>query len=194
MQAQSTDQSLTQKIVIGIATLAGGCFWCLDAVFAELKGVIDVESGYAGGHVDNPTYAQVCGGQTGHAEVVRIVFDQDSISYEDILKIFFVVHDATTLNRQGADVGTQYRSAIFYHSQEQKETAEKLINEMTDSQVFASPIVTEVAPLKNYFAAEDYHQQYYIHHPYEDYCTVVIAPKLAKFREKFATYRKPRVN
>lgn len=168
-----------------VATLGGGCFWCLEAVYDELKGVESVESGYAGGHVVNPTYKQVCGGGTGHAEVVQIVFDPQVVSFKEILQVFFTIHDPTTRNRQGADVGPQYRSAIFYHSPEQKATAEAVIAELTAEKVWSNPIVTEVTPLTNYYPAEEYHQEYFQNNPYQPYCQVVVAPKVAKFRKQY---------
>lgn len=174
------------------ATLAGGCFWCLEAVYDQLQGVTDVVSGYAGGQVRNPSYREVCTGTTGHAEVVQVTFDPAQISYRDILEVFFSIHDPTTLNRQGADVGTQYRSAIFYHMPEQKATAETLIRELEAEQVWNRPVVTELTEFSQFFPAEDYHQEYYVHHPEQGYCTVVIAPKLAKFRKKFAERMKER--
>ena len=167
------------------ATLAGGCFWCLEAVFDELKGVIAVESGYAGGHVANPSYQAVCTGMTGHAEVVQVTFDPLVISYEDLLRIFFTIHDPTTLNRQGADVGTQYRSAIFTHDEEQRAAAEAVIREISESRLWPNPIVTEVEPLDKFYVAEDYHQEYFAHNPNQPYCRVVIEPKVAKFRKHF---------
>jgi peptide-methionine (S)-S-oxide reductase len=167
------------------ATLAGGCFWCLEAVFDELKGVESVESGYAGGHVQNPSYRAVCTGTTGHAEAVQIVFDPQVISYEDILRIFFSVHDPTTLNRQGADVGTQYRSAIFYHDETQKAAAEKIIKEITESGIWERPLVTEVSPMTDFYRAEDYHQEYFVNNPYQPYCMAIISPKVLKFRKHF---------
>ena len=168
-----------------VATLAGGCFWCLEAVFDELKGVESVESGYTGGKVPNPTYAQVCDGDTGHAESVRVTFDPQVISYHDLLTIFFAIHDPTTLNRQGNDVGTQYRSAIFYNNKQQKETAEKVIQEIMDASIWDNPIVTEVKPLDKFYQAEDYHQEYFAHNAFQPYCRVVIAPKVSKFRKQF---------
>jgi peptide-methionine (S)-S-oxide reductase len=168
-----------------LATLGGGCFWCLEAVYEEVQGVERVESGYMGGPVKNPTYRQVCNGDTGHAEVVQIAFDPKVISYKEILQIFFVIHDPTTLNRQGADHGTQYRSAIFYHSPEQKETAEKLIAEFTAEKVFGQPIVTQMAPLDTFYRAEDYHQGYFRANPTKPYCRAVVAPKVAKLRKQF---------
>jgi peptide-methionine (S)-S-oxide reductase len=168
------------------ATLAGGCFWCLDGAFRDLRGVISVESGYAGGHVPDPTYEQVCTGRTGHAEVVRITFHPDEISYRDLLEVFFSIHDPTTLNRQGADVGTQYRSAIFFHDEAQREEAEKMVAELEEEQVFEDPIVTEVTELNAWYPGEEYHQDYYRRNPGQGYCQVVVAPKLAKFRKKYA--------
>ncbi len=167
------------------ATLAGGCFWCLEAVFDEMKGVQSVESGYAGGHVQNPSYRAVCNGDTGHAEVVQIKFDPSVLSYRDLLNVFFAIHDPTTLNRQGADSGTQYRSAIFYHSPEQKETAETLVKELNEQKIWDHPIVTEVAPLSNFYIAEDYHQEYFANNPNQPYCQAVVAPKVSKFRKHF---------
>lgn len=164
------------------AVLGGGCFWCLEAAFQELRGVHRVESGYMGGHVDNPTYQQVCGGATGHAEVVRVDFDADVLTFRDILDVFFTIHDPTTLNRQGADVGTQYRSAIFHMSPEQKATAERTIAELEGDGVW-SGIVTEVAPATTFWPAESYHSDYYRNNPDQAYCSIVIAPKVAKLRE-----------
>ena len=169
-----------------IATLAGGCFWCLEAVFDELKGVESVESGYSGGHVERPSYAQVCDGETGHAEVVRVTFDPQVLSYKDLLTVFFTIHDPTTPNRQGNDVGTQYRSAIFYHDEGQKKVAEEVIREITVAGIWDAPIVTEVTPFEKFFIAEDYHQEYFRKNPFQGYCRVVIAPKVAKFRHQFA--------
>jgi peptide-methionine (S)-S-oxide reductase len=168
------------------ATLAGGCFWCLEAVFEQLKGVEKVVSGYCGGSVANPTYEQVCTGRTGHAEVLQVTFDPSVIGYRDILDVFFATHDPTTKNRQGADVGTQYRSAIFYHSPEQKEIAEKRIAELNAEQIWPAPIVTEVVPLDEFYPAEGYHQGYYSGNPAQGYCMAVISPKVAKFRKQFA--------
>lgn len=169
-----------------IATLAGGCFWCLEAVFDELKGVESVESGYSGGHLPNPTYKQVCSETTGHAEAVRITFDPVVISYSDLLRVFFSVHDPTTLNRQGNDVGTSYRSAIFYHDEEQKKTVEAIIKEFTDAKVWPNPIVTEVTKLDAFYMAEDYHQEYFKKNPFQGYCQAVVSPKVGKFRKQFA--------
>jgi len=168
-----------------LATLGGGCFWCLEAVYQNLRSVEKVVSGYTGGHVENPTYKQVCYENTGHAEVVQITFNPQEVSFRELLEVFFVIHDPTTLNRQGADVGTQYRSAIFYHSEEQKETAEQVIAELTAEGVWGDPIVTEVVPLEKFYVAEDYHQNYYATNPSQGYCMAVIAPKVAKFRQKF---------
>ncbi|WP_298405140.1 peptide-methionine (S)-S-oxide reductase MsrA [uncultured Chloroflexus sp.] len=169
------------------ATLAGGCFWCLEAVYDQVIGVQDVVSGYTGGHVHNPTYRQVCDGDTGHAEAVQIRFDPSQISYRELLEIFFSIHDPTTLNRQGADVGTQYRSAIFYHSDEQRQIAEQLVRELSEQQVFRNPIVTEIVPATTFYPAEDYHQEYFARNPYQPYCQFVVAPKVAKFHKLFAT-------
>jgi peptide-methionine (S)-S-oxide reductase len=169
-----------------IATLAGGCFWCLEAVYDQTRGVLSVESGYMGGSNPNPTYEQVCSGRTGHAEVVRIAFDPAAISFRELLEIFFVIHDPTTLNRQGNDVGTQYRSAIFYHSPEQKKTAEEVIAVFTTDKIYENPIVTEVAPATTFYVAEDYHQEYFARNPLQGYCTYVVGPKVAKFRKQFA--------
>lgn len=167
-----------------IATLGGGCFWCLEAVYQELKGVQQVESGYAGGHVADPGYEDVCSGKTGHAEVVRITFDPAIVSYREILEIFFTIHDPTTINRQGNDCGTQYRSVIFYHSPEQQDTAKHVIAEMAN--VWDAPIVTELSPAPTYYKAEDYHQNYFRQNPLQGYCAFVVAPKVAKFRSIFA--------
>jgi peptide-methionine (S)-S-oxide reductase len=167
------------------ATLGAGCFWCVEAVFDDLKGVEDVMSGYSNGQTLNPTYREVCNGDTGHAEVIQIKFDPEVISYRDILKVFFAVHDPTTLNRQGGDIGTQYRSAIFFHSPEQEKTAREVIAELTAENIWDAPIVTEVTPVSNYFPAEDYHQEYFANNPNQPYCQAVVAPKVAKFRQKF---------
>lgn len=168
-----------------IATLGGGCFWCLEAVFQEVEGVRQVVSGYAGGHVDNPTYQQVCLELTGHAEVVQITFDPQIVSFGQLLEIFFTIHDPTTLNRQGADQGSQYRSAIYYHSEEQRDVANATIERLTRDGVWAQPIVTEVAPLAKFYPAEGYHQNYYRNNPVQPYCLMVVRPKVAKYREKF---------
>lgn len=169
-----------------VATLAGGCFWCLEAVYDQLKGVSSVESGYMGGQVEHPTYEAVCMGRTGHAEVVQIRFDPTVVSFRDILDIFFVIHDPTTLNRQGNDVGTQYRSAIFYHSPEQKAVASDVIAILTAERFYDNPIVTEVVPAGLFYLAEAYHQEYFARNPSQPYCTYVVGPKVAKFRKKFA--------
>jgi len=174
------------------ATLAGGCFWCLEAVYDEIKGVQGVESGYAGGQMDNPTYRAVCNGDTGHAEVIQVHFDPNVVSYRDLLNVFFAIHDPTTLNRQGADVGTQYRSAIFYHDDEQKKTAEELIKDLNAQQIWDRPIVTEVAPLDKFYMAEDYHQEYFARNPYQPYCMAVVSPKVSKFRKHFIERLKQR--
>jgi peptide-methionine (S)-S-oxide reductase len=174
-----------------IATLGGGCFWCLEAVFEQLRGVTKVESGYAGGATANPTYQQVCTGSTGHAEVVQVTFDPAVISYREILDVFFATHDPTTLNRQGPDVGTQYRSAIFYHSPQQKEIAERRIAELNAEGIWPAPIVTEVAPLKEFYKAEEYHQGYFRQNSGQGYCRAVISPKVAKFRKQFLNKLRP---
>jgi peptide-methionine (S)-S-oxide reductase len=168
-----------------VATLAGGCFWCLEAVFDQLNGVENVESGYVGGHVLNPTYRMVCTGETGHAEVVQITFDPSVISFKELLQVFFTIHDPTTLNRQGADVGTQYRSAIFYHTPEQKDVAEEVIAEMAAAKVWSDPIVTEITRITDFYPAEEYHRDYYLRNSNQPYCQVVIAPKVAKLRKHF---------
>jgi peptide-methionine (S)-S-oxide reductase len=169
-----------------VATLAGGCFWCLEAVFDELAGVDSVESGYTGGAVPNPTYNEVCSGRTGHAEAARITFDPEVVPYEKLLNVFFTIHDPTTLNRQGNDVGSQYRSAIYYHSDEQRRAAEDVIRRLGEEQVWGrSPIVTELAPAGEFYEAEDYHQEYFANNPYQPYCQAIIAPKVKKFRQKF---------
>jgi peptide-methionine (S)-S-oxide reductase len=169
------------------ATLAAGCFWCIEAVLDDLKGVEDVVSGYAGGHTENPTYRQVCDGNTGHAEVAQIKFDPSVISFKDVLRVFFSVHNPTTLNRQGNDVGTQYRSAIFYHNDQQRQDAEDVIKEITDEGVYDDPIVTEVTPFEKFWPAEDYHQEYFANNASQPYCAAVVAPKVAKFRQKFVS-------
>lgn len=168
------------------ATLAGGCFWCLEAAFEKLKGVVALTPGYTGGQKTNPSYRDVCTGATGHAEAVQITFDPSVISFRDLLEVFFSIHDPTTLNYQDADYGTQYRSAIFYHNPEQKQEAERTIAELTAEGVWTRPIVTEVKPLTDFYAAEEYHHQYYRRNPEQGYCQVVIAPKLDKFRKKYA--------
>jgi len=169
-----------------IVTLAGGCFWCIETVFNRLRGVESAVSGYMGGYTLNPTYKDICNGDTGHAEVVQITFDPDVIAYRDLLDVFFTIHDPTQLNRQGNDVGTQYRSAIFWHTLEQKVEAEAVIAELTASKQFGAPIVTEVAEATTFYPAEDYHQRYYEQNPYQPYCQYVVAPKVAKAQAKFA--------
>ena len=168
------------------ATFASGCFWCTEAIFQEVEGVESVESGYTGGHIKNPSYREVCDGTTGHAEAIRIVFNPDLVTYTDLLEIFFMTHDPTTLNRQGADVGTQYRSAIFYHSQDQKAEAERIINDLNASGAWDDPIVTEVSPAEIFYPAEDYHQDYFENNSNAAYCNFVIVPKLEKFRKVFS--------
>jgi peptide-methionine (S)-S-oxide reductase len=167
------------------ATLAAGCFWCVEAVFDDLVGVEDVISGYSGGHTENPTYKEVCSETTGHAEVVQIKFNPEEISFNDILHVFFAVHDPTTLNRQGNDIGSSYRSAIFYHSEEQRKTAEEVINKLDDANIWEEPIVTEITEFTNFYPAEDYHQEYFSNNPNQPYCAAVVAPKVLKFRKMF---------
>lgn len=175
-----------------ITTLGGGCFWCLEAVFDEVNGVTDVVSGYAGGARPNPNYKEVCSGTTGHAEVVQVAFDPAVISYADLLRVFFTIHDPTTLNRQGADVGTQYRSVIFYHSEVQKATAEQVMRELTAAQLWPNPIVTQLQAAPTFYPAEDYHQEYFARNPGQGYCSFVIAPKVSKFRKQhFDKIKKP---
>jgi peptide-methionine (S)-S-oxide reductase len=169
------------------ATLAAGCFWCVEAVFDDLRGVQDVVSGYSGGHKENPTYQEVCSETTGHAEVVQIRFDPQAISFKEILQVFFTVHDPTTLNRQGNDIGSSYRSAIFYHSDEQKRVAEEVIKEVTGENIYDNPIVTEVTAFEKFYPAEDYHQEYFANNPTQPYCAAVVAPKVAKFRQKYVS-------
>ena len=168
---------------IEITTIGGGCFWCTEAVYQELKGITHIVSGYAGGSVPNPTYEQICTGTTGHAEVVQLTFDADLVSYRKILEVFFTIHDPTTLNRQGNDVGTQYRSVVFYHTPEQRDTARQVIAEMAS--VWDAPLVTELSPVPTFYRAEDYHQNYYRQHPDQGYCAFVVATKVAKFRKMF---------
>jgi peptide-methionine (S)-S-oxide reductase len=168
-----------------IATLAGGCFWCLEAVYDGMKGVEAVESGYMGGQTPNPTYEQVCGGRSGHAEVVRVTFDPAQVSFKQLLEVFFVIHDPTTLNQQGNDVGTQYRSAIFYHTPQQKAEAEEVMSRLGAAKLWKKPIVTELAPASVFYMAENYHQEYFERNPYQPYCQFVVAPKVAKFRKQF---------
>ena len=187
MQNDQRNSSDSEQVKQQMTTLGGGCFWCLEAVYDEIKGVTDVVSGYSGGEVIGPSYEEVCTGQTGHAEVVQVTFYPNIISYQEILRIFFGIHDPTTLNRQGADVGTQYRSVIFYHNQEQKQLATALIKELDSTGIWDAPIVTEIVPLKLFFRAEDYHQNYFKNNPNQSYCRAVVAPKVAKFRKEFAS-------
>lgn len=175
-----------REVATSVATLGGGCFWCLEAVYDGLQGVVSVESGYCGGQTQNPTYEDICGGDTGHAEVVRVSFDPAVIGYSDILEVFFAIHDPTTLNAQGNDVGSQYRSVIFFHTPEQKVAAQTAIRRLTEAKVFGSTIVTEVSPAPKFYEAEQYHQEYFEHNPRQPYCQYVVSPKVAKFREKFA--------
>jgi peptide-methionine (S)-S-oxide reductase len=177
---------MSQNTTTEFATLAGGCFWCMEAVFKEVEGVISAISGYTGGRTVNPDYEQVCNDNTGHAEAVQVTFDTEKISYREILEIFFSVHDPTTPNRQGADIGTQYRSAIFYNDEKQKATAEEVISELNKEHIWNKPIVTQLAPLDKFYSAEDYHQSYFANNPEQGYCQVIISPKVAKFREKWA--------
>ena len=168
------------------AILGGGCFWCLEAVFDSLQGVQSVESGYMGGHIKNPAYREVCGGDTGHAEVVRVTFDADELSFPELLEVFFEIHDPTTLNRQGNDIGTQYRSVIFYTSDEQRRDAEKVIAALNASHAHSDQVVTALEPAKEFYMAEDYHQEYFANNPYQPYCQLVVSPKVKKFQKKFA--------
>lgn len=172
--------------VINKATFGGGCFWCLEAVFQQVQGVQHVESGYTGGNTLNPDYESVCSGQTGHAEVVQVTYDASKISYQKLLEIFFAIHDPTTLNRQGHDIGTQYRSVIYFHDDQQKEIAEHVVAQLEKAQIFDAPIVTELALLPTYYRAEDYHQNYFVQHPHQGYCAYVVSPKVSKFRQQFA--------
>ncbi len=173
------------------ATLGGGCFWCLEAVYNRLQGVEQAVSGYMGGHTEHPSYKAVCGGETGHVEVVQITYDPSQVSYRDLLEVFFVIHDPTTPNRQGNDVGSQYRSAVFWHNPEQKRVAEEVVAELTAGGALSDPIVTEIAPAGAFWPAEDYHQRYYELNPQQPYCMFVVGPKVAKFRTKFATKLRP---
>jgi peptide-methionine (S)-S-oxide reductase len=179
-------QNTTQTDGLETATLGGGCFWCLEPLFDSLRGVVSVKPGYAGGHVANPSYQQVCTGRTGHAEVAQIVFDPQQLSYSDLLHVFFATHNPTTLNQQGADVGEQYRSVILPHDDEQRRVAQEVIREITDEQLYDRPIVTTIEPFTVFYPAEDYHQNYFRNHPEAPYCMMVIAPKVAKFRKKYA--------
>jgi peptide-methionine (S)-S-oxide reductase len=187
VQSESSEAAAGREM----ATLGGGCFWCLEAVFEQLQGVVKVESGYSGGMVGNPSYRQVSAGTTGHAEVVQLTFDPTVIRFQEVLEVFFTIHDPTTLNRQGADVGPQYRSAIFYHDEKQRQVSKQVIQEITDLGIWDNPIVTEVVPLTAFYKAEDYHQEYYRNNPVQAYCRVVIAPKVAKFRRRYLARLKP---
>lgn len=178
----TADQQTTNR---ELATLGGGCFWCLEAVYLQMRGVHSVASGYMGGQTAEPTYEAVCAGRTGHAEVVRLAYDPQVVSFRELLEVFFVIHDPTTLNQQGADVGTQYRSAVFYHSAAQRSDAQAMIAELTQNKVFADPIVTEITPATTFYPAESYHQNYFAQNPGQPYCQYVVAPKIAKFRHKF---------
>jgi peptide-methionine (S)-S-oxide reductase len=182
--------SLDQQSGTETATLGGGCFWCLEAVYLDVEGVLAVESGYAGGQVDAPTYEQICEGNTGHAEVVRVRFDASQISYRDILHIFFAIHDPTTLNRQGHDVGTQYRSVIFTHSDAQRDAAREIIEDLERQRVYDDPVVTQVLPVPRYWPGEAYHQNYFARNPFQGYCMMVVGPKVAKFRSHYAHFLK----
>lgn len=189
-------QNQTQKTnakKLEVATLGGGCFWCTEALFTQLKGVENVQPGYSDGKTENPTYEQVCTGKTGHAETVQINFDPTVISYKEILQIFFSTHDPTTLNRQGADVGTQYRSIILYHNEEQRRIAEEVIKENTEEKAFEKPIVTQLEPLKIFYKAEDYHKDYFKRHPDQAYCSLLIAPKITKFQKIYLNKLKPQI-
>jgi len=183
---ESSDKALER------ATLAGGCFWCLEAVFDELNGVVDVKSGYAGGHLEAPTYEQVCSGTTGHAEVVQVTYDPAQIAYRDLLAVFFSIHDPTTKDRQGHDIGSQYRSAIFFENDDQRDAARQVIDEVTAQAVYDAPLVTQLEPLRRFYPAEAYHDDYFAKHPEQGYCQAVIAPKVAKFRKQHLERLKPR--
>jgi len=176
---------MTEGAATEVAVLAGGCFWCLEAIFKEVDGVENVASGYTGGTTIDPTYQEVCTGTTGHAEAVQVAFNPGKITYREILRIFFSVHDPTTLNRQGVDVGTQYRSAVFYHDDQQRDIAEALVRELSEAQLWQKPIVTQVVPLEKFYPAEDYHREYFLRHPEQSYCQVVISPKVDKFRKQW---------
>jgi peptide-methionine (S)-S-oxide reductase len=187
---QEFGKSQSAGLDLEVATLGGGCFWCLDPIFKDLRGVVNVVVGYSGGSVKDPSYRMVCTGTTEHAESLQVTFDPNVISYKDLLKIFFSFHDPTTLNRQGADVGTQYRSVIFYHDETQKAIAEETIAEIDEAGIWGKPVVTEVTPFEAFYPAEDYHQDYFKNNPMQGYCRVVIAPKVAKFRQHYAELRK----
>lgn len=177
--------STTNKNNLALATLAGGCFWCIEGAFSQVKGIHSAISGYMGGHIENPTYENICTGNSGHAEVVQLSFDEDEITYQEIIEIFFTLHDPTQLNRQGNDIGTQYRSAIFYHDESQRQTAEKNISEMQAAKTFEQDIVTQVSPAERFYSGEAYHQDYFNNNPENQYCQAVVSPKLAKFRQTF---------
>jgi peptide-methionine (S)-S-oxide reductase len=183
---KKVNNNMTYQTEFEIATIGGGCFWCTEAVFESVKGITSVESGYAGGFVKNPSYREVCNGNTGHAEVVQIRFNPNQISFQQILEIFFATHDPTTLNQQGADKGTQYRSVIFYHNQNQKDIAQKLIQELNQNSVFTKPVVTEISEYTAFYKAEDYHQNYFANNPDASYCSIVIRPKVEKFKKNYS--------
>jgi peptide-methionine (S)-S-oxide reductase len=185
MQTQEQNKMNDTSQAYTVAVLGGGCFWCTEAIFSELNGVVSVEPGYSGGRTGNPTYEDVCTDETGHAEVVRVTFDPRVISYKDLLRLFFTTHDPTTLNRQGADVGSQYRSVIFFTSNQQEREAKEVMKEISDSKIWSGPLVTEVVPLAAFYKAEDYHRDYFKRNPTQPYCQVVIAPKVAKFRKHY---------
>lgn len=191
IQMQYTQTSDTPATTTETLVLGGGCFWCTEAIFTRVRGVVDVENGYSNGHVKQPSYEDVCTGDTGHAEVVRVVYDPVEISLQQLLGIFFSIHDPTTLNRQGNDVGPQYRSGIYTTSAEQARVAREMIADLEQGRIFSSPIVTEVQPLSNYWPAEDYHQDYFEHHPEQSYCAFVVGPKVEKFRKHFVELLKP---
>jgi peptide-methionine (S)-S-oxide reductase len=182
---QEKNKMSAEDIKTETATFGSGCFWCTEAIFERVNGVLDVISGYAGGHVNNPTYEEVCNGTTGHAECTQIIFNPDVISYDELLEIFWKTHDPTTLNRQGNDVGTQYRSVIFYHNEDQKQKAEYYKKKLEDEKIWKDPIVTEISPMTKFYAAEKYHQDYYENNPYQGYCSFVITPKVEKFEKVF---------
>jgi len=190
MQNSSSSTSSSSAVQSESITLGGGCFWCTEAVFVQVRGITDVESGYCNGTTHNPSYEAVCSGQTGHAEVVKLEFDPAQISLREILEIFFVIHDPTTLNQQGHDVGTQYRSGIYVNSPDQQEVVQSVLREVNDSKTYRHPVVTEVLPLANYWPAEDYHQDFFERNPHQGYCMAVAAPKVAKFRKTFARLQK----
>ena len=184
-KSMEENQHVSKDMPLDTATFGAGCFWCVEAVFLQMKGVVHVESGYAGGHLKNPSYKEVCSGTTGHAEVAQVVYNPDTISYETFLEIFWHAHNPTTLNRQGGDVGTQYRSAIFYHTDAQKEAAEKSLEDAEKRQIWPGKIVTEITPINNYYVAENYHQNYLENNPNQAYCSAVVAPKVQKIRKTF---------